>query len=393
MKLHKNRVVLGIVLLILFLLPGSFRAAETTEKEIVRVGLYEMEGFQYYDEYGEPDGYNIDYLKLVASIAGWEYEYVEVDDFQDGCKKLQEKEIDLLAPAIKTDEREEIFSYSKLPFGTEYTVLVTNADNEKLFYEDYEGFEGMDVAVVKDYPLTEYFMEYMDEYEFSSNLIYYDSVKEARDALEKGEVEALVTSIMDMKEEQKLLARFSPQSFYYLTWKDNRELLGTLNEAMKRIQNTYPTLLDELLESYYPIYSAQFYSREEQEYIKKKQTVRVAYVDDRVPLSFQNEDGELSGISRAIFDKISELSGLEFEYIVLPSGSITYDYLLEQMIELITGVEYNSANINAKGILLSTSYLSAQKVMVSRKDFVFDPEGSYRIAVISGSQTLHMVLK
>ena len=70
-----------------------------------------------------------------------------------------------------------------------------------------------------------------------------------------------------MEENQKLLARFSPQPFYFLTWKGNTELLIPLNKAMSQVQNTYPTFLDDLLVSHYPIYKIQFYSREEVEYV------------------------------------------------------------------------------------------------------------------------------
>ena len=62
---------------------------------------------------------------------------------------------------------------------------------------------------------------------------------------------------------------------------------------MNRIQNTYPTLLDELLVTYYPIYELQFYTREEIEYVQGHDVLRVAYVADRRPLSFTDENGEL----------------------------------------------------------------------------------------------------
>ena len=38
-----------------------------------------------------------------------------------------------------------------------------------------------------------------------------------------------------------------------------RELLGELNEAMEQIQNSYPSMLNEILLTYYPVYEEQFY--------------------------------------------------------------------------------------------------------------------------------------
>lgn len=384
-----------IVLVSLFIMISCIVCREVMladEEDIVRVGIYQMEGFHAYNEYGELEGYCIDYLNVLAGITGWEYEYVEVSDFVDGCDKLLAGEIDLIAPAMMSEARKANFAYSELDFGTEYSVLITTQDREDLYYEDYECFGNLRIAVLTDYPLTEYFINYTAIHDFSSELVYYDTIEESREALEYGEVDAVVTSIMDMGEDDKLLARFTPQPFYFLTGKYDTKFLSELNVAMSQVQNTYPTLLDQLLINYYPVYEEQFYTRYELEYIKNADVLRVAYVADRRPLSFTNDDGELDGISRAVFDKIAVVSGLTFEYVELPEGEITYDYLQEQEIDLITGVEYNSTNMNSKGILLSRPYVSARKVMVSRPEFEYDETKTYKLAVATGSQTVKTVL-
>ncbi len=362
------------------------------EDEIVRVGVYQMDGFHSYNEYGELEGYCIDYLNVVAGVTGWKYEYVEVSDFMEGCDKLEAGEIDLIAPAMMTDARKARFTYSELDFGTEFTVLVTNSDRDDLYYEDYEQFNDMKIAVLNNYPLTEYFINYMKIHDFSAELVYFDTIDESKAAMKNGEVDAIVNSIMDMEENDKLLARFTPQPFYFLLSKEDTKFLGKLNDAMNQVQNTYPTLLNELLLTYYPVYELQFYTKDELAYVNNADTLRVAYVPERRPLSFKNEDGELDGISRAIFDKIAEISGLKFEYVELPEGDITYEFLQEQEIDLITGVEYNSANMNSKGIFLSRPYISARKVVVSRPEFEYDETQTYKIAVATGSQTVKTVL-
>lgn len=392
--LHKIiAITFAVLMLVTTVVPYYGSVEEQAEVgKVVKVGFYHMAGFQYYDEYAKLQGYCIDYLEILSSFTGWEYEYVPVEDFGDGCEKLKSHQIDLIAPAMMTEERKELFDYSELSFGTEYTILVTSQSREDLYYEDYEAFNRLKVAVLNDYPLTEYFLSYMKIHEFEPELVYYDSIDESKAAMKAGEVDAMVTSIMDMESDQKLLARFAPQPFYFLTWKGNSEILVPLNKAMAQAQNTYPLLLDELLVSHYPVYKLQFYSREEKEFVKNAGFLRVAYVADRKPLSFTNAAGEFDGISRELFDKISELSGLQFEYVALPEGSITYQFLQEQKINLVTGVEYNSTNMNAGGMLLSTPYISARKMIVTRKEFEYDMSTSYKIAVPAGSQTIKKVL-
>ncbi len=133
-------------------------------------------------------------------------------------------------------------------------------------------------------------------------------------------------------------------------------------------------------------------TREEQDYLANHSSVRVGYVQDRIPVSYTGEDGSLAGISRYVFDRLGALTGLSFQYVSLPSGSVTYDYLLEERLDLVTSVEYNPENLNARGILLSQPYLSSRKVVVAREGLDFRPDAALTVAVSTGSQTLKKVL-
>ncbi len=135
------------------------------------------------------------------------------------------------------------------------------------------------------------------------------------------------------------------------------------------------------------------FTDEERQFIESCGSWKVGYVTDRVPISFQEETtGELCGVSRQIFDRIEELSGLDFEYAPLPGGSVTYDLLREGGFDLVTNVEYNEENKNARGILISQPYLNTRKVIVGRSDVVFDQSQKLQIAVAMGSQTLKKVI-
>ena len=133
-------------------------------------------------------------------------------------------------------------------------------------------------------------------------------------------------------------------------------------------------------------------TEDEQTYLDSAGTLRVGYVQDRTPVSFTGADGTLAGISRYIFDHIQRATGLTFEYVPLPSGPVTYDYLMEQQLDLVTSVEYNKANQGARGILISEPYFTGRKVIVAREDLTYSYEANLSVAVSSGSQTLRQVL-
>lgn len=134
------------------------------------------------------------------------------------------------------------------------------------------------------------------------------------------------------------------------------------------------------------------FTQEELEYIENCGTLKVGYVQDRMPVSFKDENGEMSGISRDIFDRIAEISGLDFEYAAIPEGNVTYTVLLDMGLDLITSVEYNEENQKARGILISDPYLSRRKVIVAREGFQFDADDHCKVAISTGSQTLRKVL-
>ena len=134
------------------------------------------------------------------------------------------------------------------------------------------------------------------------------------------------------------------------------------------------------------------FTDEEKQYIASHRSVRVGFVQDRIPVSFADENGSSGGISRYIFDRISEISGIEFEYVALPTGDVTYDYLLGEKLDLVTSVEYNEENKHARGILISEPYLSSRKVIVARNDLNFRYGANLKAAVSTGSQTLKKVL-
>ena len=131
---------------------------------------------------------------------------------------------------------------------------------------------------------------------------------------------------------------------------------------------------------------------EEEEYISSHESVKIGYVRDRIPISFETDNGEFGGISRHIIDHISSVTGLNFDYVPLPTGDVTYDYLLNGGFDLVSSVEYNKENQAARGILMSDPYLSSRKVVVARNGLEFRYDAELSIAISTGSQTIKKVL-
>ena len=111
------------------------------------------------------------------------------------------------------------------------------------------------------------------------------------------------------------------------------------------------------------------------------------------PLLFQQEDGQLAGIAIDILDLVARNTGLTFRYAPLPSGQITYEDLERLQVDMVAGVERNAFNQQARGIVITDTYLHAAKVFVCKEGTQFRPEEAMTIAVSSGSQTLEKVIR
>jgi diguanylate cyclase (GGDEF)-like protein len=383
-------IFLLVFLSVITLTPfNEIRRVNAEEAPTIRVGFCKVDGFVSYDDLGNQQGYYVDYLERVAQITGWNYEFVELSSMGEGQQKLENREIDLLAPCKIDAELLSKFDCSNYSFGTEYSVLVTKIDNTDIYYEDYQGMDKSKIGVLSGISDDAELTSYMKDNGFEAELVYFDGWEALNDALEDGTVNlALLNQMMVDEDSQKIVARFAPFAYYFITQKGNEDVLDNLNNAMQNLKNTYPGLENELLTTYFPHYNILYFTRDEQEFIDSLGTIKVAYLDENTPISFKNGNGQLDGISRGIFDKIQEVSGLKFEYELLPEGDITYDYLREQGFDLITGVRYNRSNLYSRGILLTNPYLSSKMVLIGNADSEFDIEKPYTVAVVSGSQTL-----
>lgn len=382
--------MIWIGIMLFFSYPQKVLAEET--EDTIRVGTYELPGFSEMQD-GSMSGYNYEYLCELSEITGWNYEFVQVGGYEEGLRKLEAKEIDLLAPAQKTEEGLAKYLYSDYDFGKQYTALVTEAGRTGLQYEEYEDFQGMTVAVVKDSAYTENFMEYEAKHEFKVNYRYCESTTEAFSLLHEREVDAAVVNLLEVQKRDKVLARFSQVPFYYITYQGNEAFMEELNAAMAQLQAKKPNLLSDLTDIYLPVYDIQYTTSEQRAYVESADVIKVGYTQGNVPLSYtDSETGEFAGITRDILDQIQELSGLRFEYVPLPEGNVDYQYLKENNIVITSDVTYNRWNRRAGKMVVTMPYDYMNKVMIGKSNIIFYRNGSLRIALCSGSQTIDEVI-
>lgn len=383
--------ILAVLCVICYLIPLPAMAEE--EQQIIRVGYYPLENYHAVDETGNMTGYEIEYLNKISEKTGWNYTYLQADSWNHAMEMLANNEVDLISPSQIVGSRMEHFGFSSMPIGKLYSAIFTLPTDETL-YEDFDKFSKMTFGIEDGVAYKELFIDYANENNFTPNIISYKTYEDLENALHDGEIDAVIANIMRADGELKILGRFGASSCYFMFRKDDLVLEEALNYALYKIDLEYPTYQDDLIYKYFPIYSTEFLTKEEIEYVNTLDEITVGCPTYLDPVSYLDEEtGEIAGITKDILDMVSERSGVKFRYVELPPGEISYDYLREHNIMMVSCVENNGINANLPGLRLSIPYLNSQKVLVGKRGTTFDKNAPLTVAVSTGSQTFSKVLK
>lgn len=378
MKICKRGILLALTALLLISGLTLTSAADTGKTgvappDVIRVGYFDYEGYLECDENGDYLGYGYEYLQEIANYTGWDYEFVH-GSWQELLRKLADGEIDLLGPAEHTRERSLLFDFSRYDCGTEYTALFVRKDNNQVFYDDFESFQGLRVSMVRGTYQNGPFEQFIRRNNINITKCYYDNMDEADEALRSGEVDARLSGSLRHAENEKAVLKILPDPFYFITTKGNTAVMNAVNAAMEEIQTWDVSYNARLYDKYYgAVWSDQVaFTREEARYIQERGPLRVAYNVNWPPLLYQGS-GQTEGVLYGLLEKAAEKSGLSFTYV--PANS------LEDMVFLVREGRadllcyYPQERMEAarkSGLALTKRYITVPVSLIWRQGMTFD---------------------
>lgn len=346
------------------------------KKDKIRIGYIDYAGFIEKKQYGDYQGYGVDYLMAVSKYTDWDYEFV-YDTWENCMQKLHNNEIDLLCVSQYTEERAKMFEYSKYPAGLEYSVLYVREDNETIFYNDYDAFQDMTIGVMKGSYQDKAFDQFAERHHITFKKVEYPTDSSLMMALYNHSVDAVVASSLSFKDNVKMVAKFSVDPFYFMATKDNKRLLDQLDEAVASIKSTEPYFEMKLYDKYYgsSVTETQpLFTREEEEYLHSHKNIKVGYFSEWYPFSWQDiESGHATGITIFLLDKVAKVAGVSFQYIPIPNEIL-----------LKNGLKYQKYDFIADRIVDDGSYMEW-----IRTDSCTDTYLTCKYHVISNQQYIH----
>lgn len=374
-------------LLFLFVLPFSFdygafvvnaksiatregRNMQETRK--IRVGFPDQSPLTMISENGELSGYTYDFLQEVAQYTGWEYEFVRLDgDINDVLSAmltmLQKGELDLLGALSRNEALEKLYEYPENPSGMTYTTLCALEDNDLLTASNLVLIDDLKIASLKSsVSHLEELSRFCEANNIEPTLVMCDYEWQIMDKLHSGEADVFLNVDMNVVEDTKVVARFTPRPFYFAATKGNTGLVEELDQAISMMNHTDPYYISRLYETYFNQEIGMTVLNEgEQSYIQRAGTLRVAVAPYRAPIEYWDEETEtFKGIGVDFLRYVSSCTGLQFEYFQVRTLEELKQVCQNNEADLVAGIDYDYGVAADYNLMLTRPFLTTQITMI-----------------------------
>lgn len=384
------RRTISLLLAVLLLFGICAQGCFAVETRTIRVGYIDYTGFIELQDSGNYSGYAVQYLNEIAKYTGWSYEYIH-GDWAELMQRLADGEIDLLCQAQKSSEREETYLFSKYSDGSESNVLYTSMQNDTLFYNGYEDFDGITVAMMEGSFQNESFAAFADKKGFAFTPAYFGSEDECFAALKDGTADAVAMGSLAKRTGYKVLCRFGSDPFYFITGKQNQQMMEQLDDAMEEILGIDPYFSMKLYDSYYGAETGEALNltKDELAYIQTAGVITVGQLRNRYAISSVDPDtGELVGINEDILALLAEATGLKFQSVAVSPDTKPVDALRNGDFEMVMGILRTENFLSDPTLQVSSSYLDSTLTAVMRKGETYDSKQTYTVALKTSFQAM-----
>lgn len=399
-------VALLILVLSSFIVSNFTYSYAAQDNVQVKAGVFHLEGYHAKDENGNLTGYGIEFLNLVSEYSNISFIYTAYNkSWENMLDMLESGDIDVVTSASRTEGRESKFIYS-LSMGRKKTVLSISVDDIKHIRGDYSTYNGIKVGLLEGNEdtanklLAEFAKEKKFTYETpkddNGNTIYYQSDAELAAALQRGEIDAILTSDLRKTENETTLDIIADNDFYAIARrylpkknkddeneelipdKESEKLIEEINYAIRQMDINEGDWQNALFYKYYgPVYSSALsFTPREKEYLQQviagNKTISVTAFGNRAPYSY-TEKGVLKGILPDYFAEIMKLAanamgvdGIEYE-LKAPTDEDHYDSLAKDVDVVLDSVTADTIEEDAVVQGFNTiTYMTARMARVTR---------------------------
>jgi PAS domain S-box-containing protein len=288
-------------------------------------------------EDGQPNGYSIDIVRLVAEKLGIAVEFVNGYSWTELVEMFQQGKLDVLPCIYKTEERNKTMAFTK-EYATNPSILVVKKSSTDIF--ELADLVDRKIAAIEGFATTQAIEERHPR-------IKRILVKNALEGLKKvslGEVDAFIESygvvshimqqhfIPDIKIVGEAKLKTSMETKLHMAALKDRKILRDL--LQKGLDAITADELQEIRKRWMPISISSLKPDErieltdaERKWLAQHPDIRLGDDFARPPFIFEDDKGNFSGISSGYIETISERLGVK----IRPVKGFTWTQVLEQV--------------------------------------------------------------
>ena len=368
-----HRFILFIFTIVFFIIGYPINAYADQEPEVVRVGYYENEVFQEGAKEGEvKNGYAYEYYRKLSEYTGWKYEYV-YGEFGDLYQMLLDGEIDLLAGLAWREDRAEIIGYPNAVMGKESYYLVKH-DVDSDISADPATLNKCKIGVL-DSAMVGTLNQYLEDNHIKAEVVTYSDYTQLFEAFDSHEVDILAAESDGAhgREHSEVLTVFGTSDYYLCINKNRPDLLAELNSAQSLLATEEPNYLNTLRAKYYSVsVTAMAFSQAERDWMNHHTSLHVGYLDNYLPYSDTDKQGNVTGIVKDIIPAILDELGMQ-NINVTYSGYSNYNAMVADVssgqIDVAFPVGGGLYYSEESGIYLSNPVSSSHADLVYKGEF------------------------
>lgn len=229
---------------------------ETLNRTIIVKGDRYYPPYEFINERGEPDGFNVELFRELAKELHLNYK-LELEPWDQVRPKLENKEIDVITGMMISEERAR-----KVLFGIPHSIITPGLFTRKSDYiNSLEDLIGKQIIVQSGDRMHDYLIEN----NITSNIIPVQTQMDALQLLNEGKYDAALIgnyqgSFLIKKMKLKNLTvktiDIDPQKYALAVNLDNEELLSLLNTGLYQLKAN--GTFDKLYEKWFAVYDQEF---------------------------------------------------------------------------------------------------------------------------------------
>ncbi len=332
-------------------------------------------------ENGQPAGFSIDYLDLVAQRAGIQLEYVQ-DSWDNLITMGKEKKIDLLHTVFYTPEREVFFNFTK-PYKSVVNVIYAR--------EGVSGIQSLSDLANKRVilPKGDSIAQILPQLVPDANFVFIDSYEDILKSIALGKADATVIdgAVANYLIRKNTLTNVVPAAeadipsgdrdprYRLAIRKDWPQLQSIVQKAMDTITRDEMVLLENrwfglsprIKDTTIPDSNGLQLTTEEKNWLQAHKTIRFSGDPDYAPFEFRNYKGDYSGMALEYLALIENRLGVRFQYVPDLTWTEVLEGLKAKSIDFAP-VMTNTEN-RRKFSHFTQPYLNFPQVIVTRKDY------------------------